>query len=41
VPALIVLVLAAREHAAGWLLAVIAVCGGLTTPQLPAPMRSL
>ena len=41
VPALVVLVLAAHEHAAGWLLAVIAVCGGSTVPQLPAPMRSL
>ena len=41
VPALIALVLAAHEHAAGWLLAVIAVCGGSTVPQLPAPMRSL
>jgi MFS family permease len=40
-PALIVLVLAAREHAAGWVLAVIAVCGGATIPQLPAAMRSL
>jgi len=41
VPALIVLVIAAHEHAAGWLLAMIAVCGGSTIPQLPAPMRSL
>ena len=41
VPALIALVLAAHEHAAGWLLAVIAVCDGSTVPQLPAPMRSL
>jgi predicted MFS family arabinose efflux permease len=41
VPALIALVLAAHEHAAGWLLAAIAVCGGSTVPQLPAPMRSL
>jgi MFS family permease len=41
VPALIVLVVAAHEHAAAWLLAVIAVCGGSTVPQLPAPMRSL
>ena len=41
VPAVIVLVLAAHEHAAAWLLAVIAVCGGSTVPQLPAPMRSL
>ena len=40
-PALIVLVLAAHEHAAGWVLAVIAVFGGSTVPQLPAPMRSL
>jgi predicted MFS family arabinose efflux permease len=40
-PALVVLVIAAHEHAAGWLLAVIAVCGGATLPQLPAPMRSL
>jgi predicted MFS family arabinose efflux permease len=41
VPALVALVLAAHEHAAGWLLAVIAVFGGSTIPQLPAPMRSL
>ncbi|HTX44867.1 MAG TPA: MFS transporter [Solirubrobacteraceae bacterium] len=41
VPALVVLVIAAHEHAAGWLLAVIAVFGGSTIPQLPAPMRSL
>jgi predicted MFS family arabinose efflux permease len=40
-PALIVLVLAARGHAAGWVLAVVAVCGGATIPQLPAAMRSL
>src|SRR5690242_16692554 len=40
-PALIVLVLAARGHATGWALAVVAVCGGATIPQLPAAMRSL
>jgi predicted MFS family arabinose efflux permease len=40
-PALIVLVLSARGHAAGWVLAVVAVCGGATIPQLPAAMRSL
>jgi len=41
VPALVVLVLAAHEHAEGWLLAVIAAFGGSTVAQLPAPMRSL
>ncbi|MBV8217503.1 MAG: hypothetical protein JO325_03490 [Solirubrobacterales bacterium] len=40
-PTLVLLVLAAHEDATGWLLAVIAVCGGSTVPQLPAPMRSL
>lgn len=40
-PALIGLVLAARSEASAWVLAGIAVCGGLTLPQLPAAMRSL
>jgi MFS family permease len=40
-PALIVLVLAAHGHAAAWLLAVIAVCGGATIPQVTPAMRSL
>jgi MFS family permease len=40
-PALIVLVVAAHEHAAAWMLAVVAVLGGATIPQLPAAMRSL
>src|SRR4051812_11270277 len=40
-PALIVLVLAARADASAWVLAGIALCGGATLPQLPAAMRSL
>ncbi len=40
-PALIALVVAAHEHAASWLLAIVAVFGGATIPQLPAAMRSL
>ncbi len=40
-PALIVLVVAAHEHAGAWVLAVVAVLGGGTIPQLPAAMRSL
>jgi MFS family permease len=40
-PAVIGLVVAAHEHAPSWLLAVVAVCGGGTLPQLPAAMRSL
>jgi len=41
VPALIGLVVAAHAHAASWLLAIVAVFGGGTIPQLPAAMRSL
>jgi MFS family permease len=40
-PALIALVIAARADASTWVLAGIALCGGLTLPQLPAAMRSL
>ena len=40
-PALIALVVAAHERAPGWLLAIVAVLGGATIPQLPAAMRSL
>jgi MFS family permease len=40
-PALIALVVVAHEHAASWILAVVALSGGATIPQLPAAMRSL
>jgi MFS family permease len=40
-PAAIALIVAAHEHAASWLLAVVGVFGGGTIPQLPAAMRSL
>jgi len=40
-PALIVLVVAARADASAWVLAGLALCGGATLPQLPAAMRSL
>jgi MFS family permease len=40
-PALIGLVIAADAGASSWVLAGIALCGGLTLPQLPAAMRSL
>lgn len=40
-PALIALVVAARGHAASWVLALVGVFGGATIPQLPAAMRSL
>ena len=41
VPALAALVLAAHERAPTWVLALCALCGGATLPQLPAAMRSL
>src|SRR4051794_9389242 len=40
-PALIALVLAARAGASAWVLALFALCGGATLPQLPAAMRSV
>ena len=40
-PALIALVVAALEHSASWVLALVALLGGTTIPQLPAAMRSL
>jgi predicted MFS family arabinose efflux permease len=40
-PALVALVVAAHQHAASWVLALVAVFGGTTIPQLPAAMRSL
>src|SRR4051794_31605845 len=40
-PALIALVIAAQAGASVWLLALCALCGGATLPQLPAAMRSL
>jgi len=40
-PALVALVLAAEADAPGWALALCAVAGGLSLPQLPAAMRSL
>lgn len=40
-PALVVLVLAARAEASAWVLAGLALCCGATLPQLPAAMRSL
>ena len=40
-PALVMLVLAARADASAWVLAALALCGGATLPQLPAAMRSL
>jgi predicted MFS family arabinose efflux permease len=40
-PALIALVVAAREHSPSWVLALVALFGGTTIPQLPAAMRSL
>jgi MFS family permease len=41
VPALAALVLAAHERAPTWVLALSALCGGATLPQVPAAMRSL
>jgi MFS family permease len=41
VPALVALVAAAHGGASAWVLALFAACGGVTLPQLPAPMRSL
>jgi hypothetical protein len=41
VPALAALVIAAYERAPTWVLALCALCGGATFPQLPAAMRSL
>jgi MFS family permease len=40
-PALIVLVIAAHAHASAWVLAIVAVCGGSTIPQVTPAMRSL
>lgn len=40
-PALILLVAAARAGASAWVLSAFALCGGATLPQLPASMRSL
>jgi MFS family permease len=40
-PALVALVVAAHAGASTWVLALIALCGGATLPQLPAAMRSL
>ncbi len=40
-PALVGLVLAARADAPTWVLALVALCGGGSLPQLPAAMRSL
>ena len=40
-PALVALVVAAQADAAAWLLALFALAGGFTLPQLPAAMRSL
>jgi MFS family permease len=40
-PALVALVVAADAGVSTWWLAAIALCGGLTLPQLPAAMRSL
>jgi MFS family permease len=40
-PAHIALVVAARGDASAWVLALFALAGGLTLPQLPAAMRSL
>ena len=40
-PALIALVVAAHAGASAWTMAAIALCGGLSLPQLPAAMRSL
>jgi predicted MFS family arabinose efflux permease len=40
-PALAALVVAAHERAPAWALALCALCGGATLPQLPAAMRSL
>jgi MFS family permease len=41
VPALTALVIAANAGAATWVLALCALCGGATFPQVPAAMRSL
>ena len=41
VPALVALVIAANAGAATWVLALCALCGGATFPQVPAAMRSL
>lgn len=40
-PALIALVVAARAEGPTWVLALLALCGGASLPQLPAAMRSL
>ncbi len=40
-PALIALVIAAQAGASAWVLAIFALLGGFTLPQLPAAMRSL
>ena len=40
-PALVALVVAAHQGAAAWILALFALAGGFSLPQLPAAMRSL